>query len=139
MAKNSGKYLENLADTHLKTVSFPGFKYRRLHDSYAARNYLIAQPADFFMSNQGLTKHLECKSQKGTTLRLKSFSQHPEMLEWAKAGVPGFVLVHFYELPTDVFYVVDVTTLELGQPSWVIKEAPCFDTIAKAVNYVTAR
>ena len=119
--KNDGKYLEEALESMLGKVAITteGFKYRRLPDSRAARGLIAAQPADFFVSHRySGAAHIECKSSKSKTLRLPKFVQHAEMIGWANAGVAGIVLVHFY-VP-DRMFLVDVTTLPIGKPSWVL-------------------
>jgi hypothetical protein len=119
--KNDGKYLEDALDIELAKaeIALDNFKYRRLPDSRAARGLIAAQPSDFFVSHRySGAAHIECKSSKSKTLRLPKFVQHAEMLGWANAGVAGIVLVHFY-VP-DRLFLVDVTTMPIGKPSWVL-------------------
>ena len=119
MARNTGRYLEDAVSKELGKNTDVKKHWRRLSDTHAARNYIVAQPADFELCVDGRGMLLECKSQKGKTTRLKKFSQLPEMLRWAAAGKKGYVLVHFYELGEDLI-VVDVEDLEPGKPSWVL-------------------
>lgn len=116
--RNDGKYLEDELETQLKKITRTDFHWRRLHDAKAARTYMPAQPADFFIADKGKAFHVECKSVGKKTRRFPKFTQLPDMLRWQKAGVPGYVLIHFHEL--DEFYFVPVTQLEFGKPSWVI-------------------
>jgi len=119
MARNSGRYLEEAIANELGKNTDVTRHWRRLQDTHAARNYIVAQPADFELCVEGKGMLLEAKSQRGKTTRLKKFSQLPEMLRWAAAGKKGYCLVHFYELGEDLI-VVDVEDLEVGKPSWVL-------------------
>jgi len=119
MARNSGRYLEEAIANELGRNTDITRHWRRLQDTHAARNYIVAQPADFELCVEGKGMLLEAKSQRGKTTRLKKFSQLPEMLRWAAAGKKGYCLVHFYELGEDLI-VVDVEDLEVGKPSWVL-------------------
>jgi hypothetical protein len=119
VARNNGKYLEDAISKELGRNVDVSRHWRRLSDTFAARNYVNAQPADFELCVGGKGMLLESKSQKGKTLRLKKFSQLPEMLRWAAAGKKGYVLAHFYELGEDLI-VVDVELLDVSKPSWVL-------------------
>ncbi len=134
--KNDGRYLEQAVEDELKKITRVGFHWRRLYDTKAARNVLPAQPSDYFISNHGTTVHLEVKSQQGKTKRLKKFSQLADMQRWRRAGVEGYVLVHFYEL--DEIYLVNVSNLEFGKPSWVLSESDRAESIEQALRWVGA-
>ena len=122
---NDGKYLEDAVEEELKKITTERFRYRRLPDARTARGMFPAQPADFFAShydtydNSSLGVHIECKSIKGKTRRLPKFAQHAEMLAWDKAGVLGYLVVHFHEI--EEIYVVCVASIPIGKPSWVLK------------------
>lgn len=123
---NDGKYLEHAVEVELRKYKQTRFFWRRLYDAAAARSKLPAQPSDFFLSfmindSEAVPIHLECKSVGKKTRRLDkgSFSQLADMKRWSKAGVQGFVLIHFHEL--DIFCVEDVDNMEFGVPSWVIR------------------
>ena len=120
MSKNDGKYLEVAVDKYLRTTKQPEFHWRRLFDSYSVRKGAPPQPSDYLLSWAGkFTAHLECKTTSNTTLRLSMFDQYGDMIRWSSAGVPGFVLVHFYIL--DRLFVVPVTALEKAS-SWKANE-----------------
>ncbi len=135
--RNSGKYLEDAVSKVLGKNTKENMHWRRLYDSHTARNWMSAQPADFFLAIPNIkfkSCHLECKSQKGKTFRLKKFSQHQTMVRWSWAGVAGFVLVHFYEV--NKFVIVDVNNLEIGKPSWLLKDEKHFDTIEECLGRI---
>lgn len=123
---NDGKYLEDAVEEELKKIRGENFRYRRLPDARTARGMFPAQPADYFLSysdpdfqfKRGF--HLECKSVKGKTRRLPKFTQHAEMIAWSKAGVLGYVIVHFHE--TEEIFVVSVNDIPIGKPSWVLED-----------------
>jgi len=118
--KNSGKYLEEAIESELKKNTDTSRHWRRLHDGRAAKNYIPAQPADFFLCIAGGAVYLESKSQKGKTRRLNKFSQLPVMQRWSSAGVKGAVVVHFHEL--EELFMVDVDWFDPSKPSWVLSE-----------------
>ena len=122
---NDGKYLEDAVEEELKKIQTERFRYRRLPDARTARGMFPAQPADFFASycddydRSSIGAHIECKSVKGKTRRLPKFAQHAEMLAWDKAGVLGYLVVHFHEI--EEIYVVHVNDIPIGKPSWVLE------------------
>ena len=105
---NPGKYLEDQFEKEMKEKGSDVW-YHRLPDSKSARNLIGKQPADFYVAVKGEIFHLECKSVKHT-FRLKKFVQHPRMQKAAMAGMPGYVLVHFYV--SDSFKLVNIKDLE---------------------------
>lgn len=118
---NPGRYLENLVQKWFDNSDDVSIMLTRLPDSRSARNLIKAQNADFLISSREFGAwHLECKSVGGKKEQLKVFRQYPLMKRWALAGVPGLVLVHFYDLKKLALF--DVTTAEKpeGQKHWNI-------------------
>lgn len=136
MAKNLGKYLETAVEKELGKNTQSNRHWRRLHDGRAAKTYMPAQPADFEMCVEREAFHLECKSQKGKTRRLKKFTQLADMKRWAMAGKAGYVLVHFWEV--DELWLVDVANLASDEPSWVLVEGNGWHVgdVKDALNHV---
>jgi penicillin-binding protein-related factor A (putative recombinase) len=131
---NPGRYLEKQIEKELKKITDSTFRWRRLPDAHAARGALAAQPADFFIASDGMTIHLEAKSVGGKTFRLPRFSQESELRAWSRAGVLGYILVHFYEM--NVFKAVDIRDLEPGKPSWVLKDFPSLEGVGEALEFI---
>lgn len=129
---NDGKYLEEAIKKELDKIKISTFRYRRLNDTRAARNIIVAQPADFFLAD-GWSAHLEAKSVSGKTLRLPMFDQYAEMRDWDRAGVYGYVLIHFWE--PDVFCVASINDLEPA-PSWSFKSSPKYSTVNEALRAI---
>lgn len=133
---NDGKYFEDFIEKELKKIKEPGFRYRRLHDAHAARNFFVKQPADFFLAFNGVCCHLECKTTASKTWRLEKFSQLPEMQMWERAGVIGLVAVHFY-IP-DVLKFEFTSKLNPEVSSYLMKDLPSYnmDTLIPAIMEV---
>lgn len=140
MASNDGKYLEEAVEKYLKTIKRTEFHWRRLYDAHSARNYMPAQPADFFISDSrgyrigSNSCHLECKTSKHKKMRLTKFSQHSALNRWNLAGVPGYVLVHFY-VP-DKMFLVPSWELDIGKPSWVIGPQYEIEDVSKILEVI---
>jgi hypothetical protein len=119
--KNDGGYLENEFQKALKKTKLLSFYWRRLYDAKSVgTNKVPAQPADFFLSSKlSGASHVEVKSRAGKTFRLAKFDQEADLRRWSAAGVPGYVLVHFYQTG-DTLYLVNVRDLTPGLPSWKI-------------------
>lgn len=131
---NDGKYLENEAEKYINGLKRMEVAIMRLPDSRSARNLMASQNADFILSSRKFGAcHLECKSIKGTKLVLKKFRQLPTMQRWAKAGMPGYVLCHFYD--TDMFCMVDVQYLDPSKASWKLDKA-VFGTMASLLGWL---
>jgi hypothetical protein len=116
---NDGKYLEQAVEKFFKELNLISVAYLRLPDSRSARNMISAQPADFLVSSDltGKVKFfLECKSKKqrkpGVYQMDTKFRQYPHMLRWHKAGMGGYVLVHW--MPDDKLQMVDIQLLHSG-------------------------
>ena len=122
--KNDGEYLEDGLAEELQTEKSSSFYYRRLFDTHTAGKGMPPQPADFDIAWFGYGScHMECKTSESTTSRLVKFSQLGDMLRWGKAGKPGLVLVHFYNLQSlYIFNVADIKNTTA--PSWVVPEIP---------------
>jgi len=135
-SRNSGTYLEKALEKELSKITDESFHWERRYDSKSARNFMPAQPADFFMcctdDYGAYSKFLECKSVGKKTRRLPKFAQLPRMLRWQKAGIQGYVLVHFHEL--DELYLIPVGDLEVGKPPWVIDEKYTIKDLGEAVR-----
>ncbi len=113
--RNSGKYLEDMAQKHLDRDDVPGVWIHRFMDSKSARNLGAKQPADFLFSVVGGSATLlECKSVKHD-FRLPKFVQHSRMVRAGMAGMRGIILTHHWSI--DKYRVVNIKDLKLGAPS----------------------
>lgn len=124
--KNDGSYLEEEVQKILSEEKSENFRFRRLYDTKTAGKGMPPQPADFFISCLGVwprSMHLECKTSNHIGGRLPTFSQLGDLLAWDKAGVPGYVLVHFYTTPA--LYLFRASRIEdTLAKSWVVPEIP---------------
>ena len=117
---NDGKYLEQAVEKFFKELNLISVAYLRLPDSRSARNMISAQPADFLVSSDlsgvWVKFFLECKSKKqkksGVYEMNTKFRQYPHMLRWHKAGMPGYVLVHWST--DDKLQMIPIRDLHLG-------------------------
>ena len=129
MATNDGKYLENLVAKWFDNNDNSEVMLTRLPDSKSARNLIQAQNADFLMSVRGFGAiNLECKSVGGKSQKLKMFRQYPLMKRWAMAGVPGFVLIHFYDIGIVAMFEVTSAIKPEDQKHWNI-QGDCYTTV----------
>lgn len=125
---NDGKYLEQAVEKFFKELGLISVAYLRLPDSRSARNMISAQPADFLVSSDltGRVKFfLECKSKKqrksGVYQMDTKFRQYPHMLRWWKAGMNGYVLVHW--MPDDKLAMIHVHDLSAGRTTFEPKHS----------------
>jgi penicillin-binding protein-related factor A (putative recombinase) len=121
MVSNDGKYLEDLVQKWFDSKDDVDLMMCRLPDSRSARNLIQAQNADFLLSLKGLGAfHLECKSIGGKKRQLRMFKQYPLMRRWDLAGVPGFVLMHFYDQEIVSICKITSATKPAGRQYWEI-------------------
>ena len=125
MARNSGKYLEDIVQDELKKLVSGEFIFRRLYDAFSAQGTgLPAQPADFecAVKSHGAF-YLECKSvgHKKGRLPKGSFSQLADMKAWSRCSVSGVLLVHCYGFDSNM-YLVNVDDIDQSLKSWVIPD-----------------
>jgi len=125
MNNNDGRYLEDIVKEWFTDRAMADVMLTRLPDSRSARNLIQAQNADFLMGVKGYGAcHIECKSIGGLKQNLRMFRQYHLMNKWNLAGVPGFVLIHFYDLKT--IAIVEITSAPRfdGKKYWPIQGDP---------------
>lgn len=117
---NAGKYLEDAVEKFFNELNRIDVAIDRLPDTRSARNMIKAQNADFMVSSAVTgALYLECKSIGGSKRILRMFRQYPLMLRWARAGVPGFVLAHYYDIGLMRVYNTQLlSTIPLTGKQW---------------------
>jgi hypothetical protein len=130
----AGKEVEKrVMDLFKDWNSHQAFAYHRLPDSAAARNYLVAQPADLVWRCGKHSGFLEVKALKKThRLPATRLTQHAVLNKWALAGATNLVLVFHY--PDLVWRVANVLDLPFGSVSWDLSKLPAFETAAAALT-----
>ena len=134
--KNDGVYLEKLFQDELKKIKRVDFIWRRLYDvkDHGGKSRVQKQPADFIVCGENPT-HVELKSRKSRSFRLEKFTQYADMRRWALAGMPGYVVVHFYS-QNENLYLVNVLALDPKKVSWRLDGglAKVFKNMEELVN-----
>lgn len=132
--EKTGKETEKLVENLFKDWnSGATFSWHRLPDAKAARGFLAAQPADYVWWNKPHGGYLEVKATKHDyRLAKDKISQLPELRKHALAGADCFILVHHYLL--GLWRVVKATDLEVGLPSWDLREVKTFTSAEEALR-----
>lgn len=113
------------------------FAFEKLADARAARGAIKAQISDFILQLGGRENPrfiiLEVKE---TTHHFRiakdKLAQLPRIRKWYHAGAEGVMLI--YHRGLQGWRVVDLSTLELGVPSWDLRRYDLFDNAEGALN-----
>lgn len=129
-----GKETEKIVESFLKERNTSQtFAWHRFPDAKAARGAMAAQPADYLVVSAGRCFLLEVKALKHAyRLPKDRVSQLPTLHKFDMAGSGTLILVHHYT--EGVWRLVSAAELEIGLPSWDLREYPVFNNIFEAME-----